>query len=168
MRKKLELKTKEEIEEIVNVAIKENQWDTLTSKDYGEYVNVTAIGKEITVKGKKISGMKINEILEEMKYITRDGKRIVLTEKGKEFGRYAIAIKINSTKPIITDNGYAKYKKTIIPKIKEYLEVKSVLEENKKEVTIIRHKEPIEILPKPRPVKIIYSKNEEEKENGTK
>ena len=130
MLKKIKLKTKEEIEEIVNVAIKENHWDTLTSKDYEEYLKVTDIGKEIVVNGKKLRGKDVNDLLEEMKFITRNGKKIILTEEGKKYGRYAISIVTHSTKPIIQDKGYAIYKKTIIQKIKEYLEVKAVLEEN--------------------------------------
>ena len=162
MRKKVKLKTKEEMEEILKETIKENNWDTLTSADYAEYVNVTDIGKKIIVKGKRLSGRKINEILEEMNFIKRDGKRIILTEKGKEYGRYAIAISMHSSKPLITDSGYAKYKKTVIPVIKEYLEIKSILEGNEKTITFKVSKESLEIFPKSKAIKVINKEEDEE------
>ena len=162
MRKKLKLKTKEEIKEILNETIKENSWDMLTSSDYSEYVNVTTLGKEIIVNEKKLSEMKVNEILEEMDFIRKEGKRIILTEKGKEYGRYAIAISMHSSKPLITDSGYAKYKKTVIPVIKEYLEIKSILEGNEKTITFKVSKESLEIFPKSKAIKVINKEEDEE------
>lgn len=157
---------RKDITEILNKTIHQNGWETLMSSDYGEYFTVTEIGKEIIIDNKKLSAKKLNIILEEIGFIKRNGKKIVLTEKGKEFGRYAISINIHSKKNIITDSGYAKYKKTVISKIKEYLEVKSILEENQKSITFKISKEPIELESTPEPIN--YSVVEEEKENETK
>lgn len=124
------MKAKLEFTEIVEDAIKENGWERLTSKDFGEYYTPTDIGKEIIVSGKNLSGQKVNKILEEMDYIKRDGERIILTEKGKKVGRYVICIKINSSKSIINNIAYAKYRKSIIQDIQNYLDLKQK-EENK-------------------------------------
>ncbi len=163
-KEKIEIKS--EINDIVNATIKENHWERLSSKDYEEYITPTQVGKEITIEGKTLSGQKVNNILEEMEYIKRDGKKIILTEKGKKVGRYAICIKINSTKPLITDIASVKYKRLIEQDIKEYLEMKRFLCNNSKTIKII-YTEPIET-PKPNEIKIIVKDEEEENKNGKK
>ena len=163
-KEKIEIQS--EIKSIVNTTAKENHWERLISKDYEEYITVTQIGKEITIEGITLSGQKVNNILEEMEYIKRDGKRIVLTEKGKKVGRYAICIKVNSTKPLITDKAYVKYKKSVVQDIKEYLEMKSFLCNNSKTYKI-RYVEPLNI-EKPKEIRIVVKEKEEENKNGKK
>lgn len=121
-------KIKEKVETIVNTAIQENGWEKLSSKEYSEYKTVTEIGKRITINGKNLKGKEVNILLEEMGFVIKEDNKRTLTDKGKKYGRYAICIKLNNNKPLITDQAYAKYKIEVIDEIKAYLISKGISE----------------------------------------
>ncbi|MCI8397369.1 MAG: hypothetical protein HFJ52_07130 [Clostridia bacterium] len=114
-------KLKEEIKEIVNHTIKENNWDSLVSKKYGEFFTPTELSIHIIFNDKKITGTEVNDILEELHFFERVDEKIILTEEGKEYGRYAIAIHLSDNKPIITDKGYAKYRMEVVDIINQFI-----------------------------------------------
>lgn len=114
-------KLNEEIKSIVDNTIEENNWRMLASKEYSEFFTPTELAKDIKLKDKKITGAEVNNILEELHFFERVDGKIILTEEGKKYGRYAIAIHLSNDKPIITDKGYAKYKIEVVDIIKKFI-----------------------------------------------
>ena len=114
-------KLKEDIKEIVNHTIKENNWGSLVSKEYGEFFTPTELSIHIIFNDKKITGTEVNDILEELHFCERVDEKIVLTEEGKKYGRYAVAIHLSDKNPIITDKGYAKYRREIVDIINQFI-----------------------------------------------
>lgn len=112
---------RKDIETIVNNTIEENEWEKLSSKEYEEFLNVTDIAKYITINEKKISSAEVNDILEELGLCKRNESNISLTDKGKKYGRYVIAIHLSKSKHVITDKGYARYKIEVVDLIKNFV-----------------------------------------------
>lgn len=112
---------KEQIETIVNTTIKQNGWKKLTSEEYIEFLKVTEIGKLVIFKGKSITGAEVTDVLEEIGICKRENERIILIDKGKLYGRYAISICLSTNNPIVTDKGYAKYKMEVKELIEKFL-----------------------------------------------
>lgn len=115
------MEEKKEIVEIVEKAIKENNWEKLSSKEYEGFQTVTEIAEKITLNGKKVKPEEINDILEEMELCKRIDKKVILTEKGKQYGRYVICIHLLKDKPIVTDKGYVKYKIEVKELIEKFI-----------------------------------------------
>lgn len=114
-------KLRENIETIVNNTIVENEWEKLSSKEYEGFLNVTEIAKIITSTGISIRREEVTDVLEELGVCKRNDKNIVLTDEGKKYGRYVIAIHLSKSKPIITDKGYARYKIEVVDLIKKFI-----------------------------------------------
>lgn len=112
---------RKDIETIVNNAIEENEWEKLSDKEYEEFLNVTDIAKCITINEKTISSAEVNDVLEELGLCKRNESNIILTDEGKKYGRYVIAIHLSKSKPIITDKGYARYKIEVVDLIKKFI-----------------------------------------------
>ena len=132
---------REQIETIVNNTIQENNWKNLTSKEYSEFSNVTEIGKQININDKSITGAEVTDVLEEIGICKRENERIILTDKGKLYGRYAISICLSTNNPIVTDKGYAKYKMEVKELIEKFLlENPQFIENKRKERNTKRNK----------------------------
>lgn len=132
---------REQIETIVNNTIQENNWENLTSKEYSEFSNVTEIGKQINFNDKSITGAEVTDVLEEIGICKRENERIILTDKGKLYGRYAISICLSTNNPIVTDKGYAKYKMEVKDLIEKFLlENPQFIESKRKERNTKRNK----------------------------
>lgn len=132
---------REQIETIVNNTIQENNWENLTSKEYSEFSNVTEIGKQIDFNDKSITGAEVTDVLEEIGICKRENERIILTDKGKLYGRYAISICLSTNNPIVTDKGYAKYKMEVKDLIEKFLlENPQFIESKRKERNTKRNK----------------------------
>ena len=132
---------REQIETIVNNTIQENNWKNLTSKEYSEFSNVTEIGKQININDKSITGAEVTDVLEEIGICKRENDRIILTDKGKLYGRYAISICLSTNNPIVTDKGYAKYKMEVKELIEKFLlENPQFIENKRKERNTKRNK----------------------------
>lgn len=114
-------KIREKIELIVNNTIQQNNWNKLSSNEYVELLKVTEIGKQININGKSITGAEVTDILEEIGICKRENEKIILTDKGKLYGKYAISICLSTNKHIVTDKGYAKYKIEVIDLIKKFI-----------------------------------------------
>lgn len=109
------------IKEIVNKAIEENNWNKLSSTEYEEFFKVTELAEQINFEGKKLRREEVTDILEELKICKRQDKKIILTDKGKKYGRYVISICLSDNTPIITDKGYIKYKIEVKEMIDEFI-----------------------------------------------
>ncbi len=132
---------REQIETIVNNTIQENNWENLTSKEYSEFSNVTEIGKQINFNDKSITGAEVTDVLEEIGICKRENERIILTDKGKLYGRYVISICLSTNNPIVTDKGYAKYKMEVKDLIEKFLlENPQFIESKRKERNTKRNK----------------------------
>lgn len=132
---------REQIETIVNNTIQENNWENLTSKEYSEFSNVTEIGKQIDFNDKSITRAEVTDVLEEIGICKRENERIILTDKGKLYGRYAISICLSTNNPIVTDKGYAKYKMEVKDLIEKFLlENPQFIESKRKERNTKRNK----------------------------
>lgn len=132
---------REQIETIVNNTIQENNWENLTSKEYSEFSNVTEIGKQINFNDKSITGAEVTDVLEEIGICKRENERIILTDKGKLYGGYAISICLSTNNPIVTDKGYAKYKMEVKDLIEKFLlENPQFIESKRKERNTKRNK----------------------------
>ena len=143
----------EKIREQIEKIIKENGWNKMTSKEYEEFMKVTEIAKMVTFNEKTITGAEVNDILEKLGFCERIDKRVILTEKGKKYGRYVISIYLSTKSPIVTDKGYAKYKIEVVDIIEKFiLENPDFILEKRLE----RKNKLIET----------KNKNKEEKENG--
>lgn len=151
---------KEQIKKIIGNTIVENNWDKLASKEYNEFFKPTELAIHITFNDKKITGAEVNDVLEELHFFERVDEKIVLTEKGKEYGRYAIAIKLSDKQPIITDKGYAKYRIEVVDVIKKFIAENPQFLINKREERKQKTKETKERNKK------LKEENKEESENG--
>lgn len=132
---------REQIETIVNNTIQENNWKNLTSKEYSEFSNVTEIGKQININDKSITGAEVTDVLEEIGICKRENERILLTDKGKLYGRYVISIYLSANNHIVTDKGYVKYKMEVKELIEKFLlENPQFIENKRKERNTKRNK----------------------------
>lgn len=132
---------REQIETIVNNTIQENNWKNLTSKEYSEFSNVTEIGKQININDKSITGAEVTDVLEEIGICKRENERILLTDKGKLYGRYVISIYLSASNHIVTDKGYVKYKMEVKELIEKFLlENPQFIESKRKERNTKRNK----------------------------
>ena len=132
---------REQIETIVNTTIQENNWKNLTSKEYSEFSNVTEIGKQININDKSITGAEVTDVLEEIGICKRENERILLTDKGKLYGRYVISIYLSANNHIVTDKGYVKYKMEVKELIEKFLlENQQFIENKRKERNTKRNK----------------------------
>lgn len=132
---------REQIETIVNNTIQENNWKNLTSKEYSEFSNVTEIGKQININDKSITGAEVTDVLEEIGICKRENERILLTDKGKLYGRYVISIYLSANNHIVTDKGYVKYKMEVKELIEKFLlENQQFIENKRKERNTKRNK----------------------------
>lgn len=112
---------RKDIETVVNNTIAENEWEKLSSKEYEEFLSITEIAKIITSDGISIRREEVTDVLEELGVCKRNDKNIVLTDEGKKYGRYVIAIHLSNNKSIITDKSYARYKIEVVNLIKKFI-----------------------------------------------
>lgn len=118
---------KERIEK-VNMWIEENGWKKiLTDDDIWQYEPIYNFKNELGLTGRKA-----NECLEKMGFIIREEKnkgkekttkRIILTEKGKEFGKQMIKLIVipKNERFILKAEQYVIWSPKIVKEIKNYL-----------------------------------------------
>lgn len=111
-----------EIELKINNMLEKNNWKTIISDDdMREYQPISNYKNEIGLSAKKT-----NEKLEEMQFIKRDSenkKEIVLTEKGKKFGKEIISFFVSEKGGglLLKTNSYIHWNKQVVEKIKNFI-----------------------------------------------